>query len=294
MGAIVQKSDFEIGNTRIEIVMQGGFVLREDQKDVSPHRHPNVEVHYIESGELLFSCADTTKRLSTGTLVIIPARLYHAFHGATNGSKRLSFEITVKPKKSGTDTYTDYRHLLSSFDAPLIRNEAIPEMLSLADRKGIIRGEEEICRINAVFTLIFLKICDILRSYQNKEPLPTKNRTAVISGEDTDMTVISILNFIQSHFRSQIRLSDVAKAVSLSERQVQRLLSSKMNDGFQSLLTQHRITAVKTLMASNEEDRSLEALALECGFSNYVSFWKQFKRHTGFTPEEYRANIKKA
>ena len=108
------------------------------------------------------------------------------------------------------------------------------------------------------------------------------------------MTVISILNFIQSHFRSQIRLSDVARAVSLSERQVQRLLSSKMNDGFQSLLTQHRITAVKTLMASNEEDRSLEALALECGFSNYVSFWKQFKRHTGFTPEEYRANIKKA
>jgi AraC-like DNA-binding protein len=108
------------------------------------------------------------------------------------------------------------------------------------------------------------------------------------------MTVISILNFIQNHFRSAIRLSDVSKAVNLSERQVQRLLSSKMNDGFHSLLTQHRITAVKTLMASDKEKRSLEALALECGFSNYVSFWKQFKKLTGFTPEEYRANINKA
>ena len=290
MSGIVQKINFPIGNTRVEIVMQHGFAIRGASRDVSLHRHPNVEVHYVEKGDLLFSCPEKTERLSSGTLVIVPARLYHSFSGTGTVSRRLSFEISIKPKSSGSDTFSEYKKLLSSLEAPLIHFGTIPEMLSLSDLMGIIEGEEELCRINAVFTLAFLRICDILRVSQQKTPSRFPRRTALVSGGDEDVTVISILNYIQSNFHSPIKLSDVANAVNLSERQVQRILSSKMNEGFHSLLTQHRITAFKSMLASPNEHRSLETLAYECGFTNYVSFWKQFKKLTGQTPEQFRAH----
>jgi len=39
------------------------------------------------------------------------------------------------------------------------------------------------------------------------------------------------------------------------------------------------------------EGFSLEEISLRCGFSNYVSFWKQFKKHTGVEPSAYDAEV---
>ena len=160
---------------------------------------------------------------------------------------------------------------------------------------GVISGEEEICRLNAYFTLAFLKICDILRQNTPNEADRSPSRTVQISPSDEDLTLIKILDFIRSSCRRPLTLSEVARFVSLSERQVQRILSARMGESFHAILSDNRINLARSMITSQAySDRSLEEIAYECGYSNYVSFWSQFKKSVGKTPEQYKKSNKKS
>lgn len=66
-----------------------------------------------------------------------------------------------------------------------------------------------------------------------------------------------------------------------------------MGEGFRAILSKERITLAKSIITSTEvEERALEEIAYECGYTNYVSFWYQFKKETGYSPKEYRKAFK--
>ena len=295
MSDIVQKCELSIGNLRIEILMQGGFSAQGGQSSVEKHRHPNFEAHYIEEGEYRFCCEDGDLSLTKDTLVIIPPKLYHSFHSVSESRKRLSFELRLTKQRSGADVFGRYDALFSSLSEARVIKSPIPELIAISDNMGIISGEEELCRLNAYFTLAFLKICDILRSGAQSVTADEGSRTAQVAPSDEELTVIKILDIITKKCRSRLTLGDVARSVGLSERQVQRILSARMGESFHAVLTKNRMIAAKELMSEEmSEQMTLEEIAYECGYSNYVSFWSQFKRATGKTPEQYRASLKKA
>ncbi len=291
MSTLVQKSEFSIGNTKIEIVMQAGFAEHGYDQIANPHCHPNFEAHYIEEGSCTLYSGENKSILEKDTIILIPPKVYHAFERNYEGSRKISFEIRLVQKKNGSDLFTEYEKLFSSLDSPLILHGFSPEFSALSACRGIIVGEEAICKINANFTIVFLKICDILRANAKLSEKKPCERTAEINASDEDMTLIQILSYISRNAKRQLRISEVANAVNLSQRQLQRILSQRMNEGFHSILTQNRIAYAKAMIADKSSTLSLESIAFECGFSNYVSFWEQFKKHTGESPEEYRRKI---
>lgn len=286
---LIQKCNFSVGNTGIEIVMQGGFISV--TKSVDLHSHPNAEIHYVSSGAQLLCYGESRITVKSGSLVVIPPRLDHSFSVTEGESKRISFEIKLTPLRKGSDTFSEYSELFSP-NEPIILRVSKSYLAPLYECMGIIRGEEAICRTNANFTLIFLKICDILRKQLSHLPEQADSRTVILEQSDEDITLIKILNYINFNACRPLTLSEVAKAVSLSERQVQRILRSKMNAGFHELLTKRRISAAKKLLSDPLEKRTLEEIAYECGFSNYVSFWNRFKKATSLTPIEYKSKNK--
>ncbi len=284
---MIQKSEFLIGNTKIEIVMQAGFAgVGYDEKG-SMHCHPNFEVHYIEEGSSIFCTEENQYVLEKDTLVLIPAKIYHFFEMGKDNSTKTSFEIRLTRSKSGKELFSEYERIFSLLSSPLVIRGFMPEMSMLSSFRGIIRGEEEMSRINACFTLIFHKICDVIRFHCDVSKGKSEERTAEINSDDENVTLMQILGFISKRAREPIKISDLASYVNLSERQIQRILSGRMNEGFHSILTRNRIAIAKTAI-SESPSSSLEKIAYESGFSNYVSFWNQFKRHVGCSPEEYK------
>ena len=293
MPSLVQKSEISIGNTKVEIVMQAGFAEHGYDQSLNPHPHchPNFEAHYIEEGTCVFYSEENKINLEKDTMILIPAKVYHAFERSDDNSRKISFEIRLVKKKNGSDLFSEYEELFSSIDRPLIVNGFSPEFIALSACRGIIIGEEAMCKINANFTIVFLKICDILRSNSQLSEKKTLERTAEINASDEDMTLIQILSYISRNAKRQLRISEVADAVNLSPRQLQRILSQRMKEGFHSILTQNRIAYAKAMLSDKSNTLSLESIAFECGFSNYVSFWEQFKKITGESPEKYRKKI---
>ena len=267
--------------------MQAGFAGLGYDTRASMHCHPNFEVHYIEEGECFFRYDEKLYELEKDTLVLIPAKVYHSFEKKQDPSKKTSFEIRLSRAKGGKGLYDEYERLFSSISSPMTVRGFLPEMINLSTARGVIRGDEAISRINASFTMVFLRICDILRFNCDTFEKTEENSTAELCPDDEDVTLIKILNYISSNATEPIRISDLASHVSLSQRQIQRILSQRMNDGFHSILTRNRIAIAKSIISESPE-KSLESVAYESGFTNYVSCWNQFKRLTGQTPEEYK------
>ncbi|MBR3967630.1 MAG: helix-turn-helix transcriptional regulator [Clostridia bacterium] len=295
MCAVIQKSEISIGNARIEIVMQGGFSEHGSRRRVDMHHHPNFEIHYIEEGSFCFEQESGSVTVEKDSLVLIPPRHYHAFIGESENLKRISFELKLSILKNGSDVFSSYDKLFSTISSPMLIHRFIPELIQLGDCMGVISGEEEICKLNARFTLAFLKICEILRQNISVKAELSPDRTVQISPSDEDLTLMRILDYIRSACRRPLTLSEVARYVSLSERQVQRILSARMGESFHVILSDNRINLAKSMITSQAySDRSLEKIAYECGYSNYVSFWSQFKKSVGKTPEQYKKAMKKS
>ena len=59
-----------------------------------PHSHDWDESFYVIKGQVEFTCAGETTNCTAGTLVHVPARTVHSFHGGPGGCEML--EITGK------------------------------------------------------------------------------------------------------------------------------------------------------------------------------------------------------
>ena len=283
----IQKCEFSVGNTEVIVIMQSGFLYEGGRREASPHSHSNIEVHYIMGSGSAFFSGESEIDLERDTLVVVPPKLYHFFRDG-EGSARISFEIKISRSKGGADTYSEYAGLFGSLSEPMILERFLPEFFSLRGAAGIIKSEEQLCRVRANFMLAFLSVADLLRREGSSESEGGEATPALLPIGDDNITVIKILNYIYDNFNLPISLSDVAREVSLSERQVQRILASKMHEGFHAILTKQRISNAKLLLSSEEETRSLEEIAYASGFSSYVSFWSHFKRATGDRPDEFR------
>ena len=283
----IQKCEFTVGNTDVLVIMQGGFFHSGESREVSPHSHSNLEVHYVTGGCSSFFSGESCMSLERDALVVVPPKHYHFFRDG-EGAARISFEVKLSRAREGGDTYSEYSTLFDSLTEPRLVEGFLPEFIALRACGGIIRSEEQLCRARANFMLAFLSVAELLR----REELPGRGAgdatPALLPTGDENITVIRILNYIYDNFTLHISLSDVAREVNLSERQVQRILADRMREGFHSILTKQRINNARLLLASAGETRSIEEIAYASGFSSYVSFWSHFKRATGESPDEFR------
>ena len=96
-----------------------------------------------------------------------------------------------------------------------------------------------------------------------------------------------IEEYLSSHYMEDISLQDAAEAMNYSEVYFCRLFKQCFSCNFTSYLTQIRIERAKQLLAS--PTANIKDIGEAVGYGNPNYFAKVFKRYTGTTPTEYRA-----
>ncbi len=94
-----------------------------------------------------------------------------------------------------------------------------------------------------------------------------------------------IMAFVESNFKEEIVINDVAKTFYVSESTISHLFKQKMGISFYRFVTQRRLIAAKELI---ESDLALEDVATQVGFSEYSGFYRAFKKEYGISPRQYR------
>lgn len=95
-----------------------------------------------------------------------------------------------------------------------------------------------------------------------------------------------ILNYIQEHYRDELSMQDVARAMNYSEAYFCKLFKQCFDQNFTSYLTEYRVEQAKKML--KEPAVNIKEVGKAVGYVDANYFAKVFKRATGYSPTEYR------
>lgn len=95
----------------------------------------------------------------------------------------------------------------------------------------------------------------------------------------------------QLYKNPSLKLSDLAYRLTVSPNYLSRVINLEAKKNFNDWLNEHRVEEVKRLMNDPAfGSYTLEGLGREAGFGAKSTYQASFKRLTGLTPSQYRAN----
>ncbi len=125
--------------------------------------------------------------------------------------------------------------------------------------------------------------------YSPPKGLIPRQSTDVLAADDP--VVAKALRFIAENGQNRIKVNDVASAVAITRRTLERKFRDSLGRTIAEEITRLRIERAKRLMVETKD--SFKALAMDLGFRNADHFYKVFSRVEGITPSQYRNQIRK-
>ena len=98
--------------------------------------------------------------------------------------------------------------------------------------------------------------------------------------------VQQIMNYILEHITEPIQLSEISEKVYLSVPHCCYVVKNELGATIHEIIVRERITLAQNYLSSG--DFSLREIPYLCGFSDYNSFYKSFKKHTGISPSKFK------
>jgi len=95
------------------------------------------------------------------------------------------------------------------------------------------------------------------------------------------------LDYLRNNYQEEIMVTKLAAVAGLSPRQLQRKFKATFGLSPQQFLIRTRLLAGCRRLSRTEQ--GIGEIAFACGFGDQGTFARQFRRHIGMTPTQYRA-----
>ena len=251
--------------------------------DTHYHYHPEIEITWIVSSEGQRLIGDAIESFHPGDLALIGSNVPHQYRNWRRGRAR-SKVIQFRQDLFGPEL----------LDLPEFAS--IHRLLKRASRglrfsKGVANAS--VRQMNRVFEatdgpspiIELLELLKLLSGDAESSPI-----ASVVYSEQIKIKKINrlqrALNYLESHWRDTVSLSDVAKAAALHPQSVSRFFRQHLGMNFQEYLARLRLSRATRLLL--ETDRTIVDIAFHCGFNNLSNFNRRFQSAYRQTPTAYR------
>ena len=97
-----------------------------------------------------------------------------------------------------------------------------------------------------------------------------------------------VKEFIEINFREELSIKDLSNIAALESNYLIRKFKNRYKTTPINYQIELKINAAKTLLQTT--DFQIKKIAHETGFNDIYYFSRQFKKHTGMTPTQFRHN----
>jgi AraC-like DNA-binding protein len=127
------------------------------------------------------------------------------------------------------------------------------------------------------------EIRTILKKTVKKLPLSEINENPIFQ------KLLVLLKEKKIHHNPNLTRDTVAEQLGISSGYLSQIIKNNSSHSFSEFINSYRITDVKAMIKSPIFNKySLLSIGLECGFNSKTSFYTNFKKETGLTPNEFR------
>jgi AraC-like DNA-binding protein len=246
------------------------------------HRHPQVELTWIESGQGLRFIGDDVAPFADGDLVLLGPNLPHVW--------------LSPPEQEGRP----HRTTVLQFRADLFAVTSVPEWLpvqallaraasgltitgpckaQVVERLRRMPGESDLVRLS-----LLLEVLGILT--QNPQCLNAIASRLSAGAFATDSRIETLIPWIQNELHRPLGITEAAKRVHISPAAFSRFFRNNMGKAFTVYVNDMR--CAEACMQLQTTKKSVAQIAEACGFQTLSHFNRQFRLRHGLTPRAFR------
>ena len=252
------------------------------------HYHNEMELFYMEEGEVNFVIEEETYRLRTGDAMFIPSGLIHYAKNIRNTDEACSFYAFVFDASLLTDVLPSYcRHYIY----PALYNA----------RKSILHIDTTIENHRQILEFL-TPIFDMNRDEIDMYELELRGRLLIIWQLMYNHHLINVHNnslydhiypqlkecidYIDNHYQDNIELNLLADKAGMSEGHFCRIF--KEFTGFTPFTYLNRKRILESCRFLSDTSDSIADIATKCGYNNISYYNRTFLKMMHETPSAYR------
>lgn len=205
------------------------------------HNHSGAEIHVIGSDNK-YVIEGKIYEVSKGDIIAIPAGIYHMPLECKPDGKSCAFQIDM-PLESFS-----FKHFPPEF----------VDMIFSSLGEGVESGNY------LKFSIYISLVCADFFEVEPLLPCITNDYSMIIH------------EFFSKNYGADIKLSDLAVSLHLSEKQAERLVKKCTGMTFKAALSEKRIEMANYLRKTT--DLSLGEIAEKVGYRSYSGFWKAINK----------------
>ncbi len=263
------------------------FSREKQQFDFPLHTHDDLELNLIlDASGAQRIVGDHLEMIGAKELVLVGSNLTHGWftHQCSGNSIK---EVTIQFHKDLLDErflrrnqMVNIRNMIENAKRGILFPEVVidiisPRILNLKDRTGFDSILELLSIIHD------LSISRDIRLLSNSTFTPEKYKY-------DSRRIEKVFEYLNTNFRQQITLADVAKIANMSEVSFSRFIKRHTGFCFVDSLNEIRLGHVSRMLLDTSQ--TIAEVAFNCGFNNIANFNRIFKAKKGLTPNEFRKN----
>jgi len=256
------------------------------------HKHFEYELNYVENAAgARRTVGDSVELIGNYDLVLITGKeLEHVWENHNCVSKEIR-EITIQ---FSSDLFPE--NLLNKTPFKSIKSMLEKAQKGLAFPLSTIIGIRPFLNSLTHETQSFYAMIHFLILLYELSLSDDAYTLASSSFAHTEPTIESrrvkkVHEYLITHYAEEIRLSQLAKLIGMSEASFSRFFKLRTGKSFTDYLIDIRLGSAIRLLVDSKQ--SIAEICFKCGFNNISNFNRIFKKWKGCTPKEFRDNYHK-
>ena len=250
------------------------------------HSHDYFQIYYVVSGKIVHHVDDDFATLVRGDVFVLPPNIAHYievsddveffsmsftedYFKSINISNKLIYDFLYYLK---TATLKNIHPKISlSYDNSQFAQNIFERILYEFTNENTGRAE-------LIYECVSVLLSLFARIYFEEKAdalITTLNKNAISH----------CVEYINNHFDEDITLSEITRLSAMSKTNFCMMFSSVTGSSFKNYLNDVRIKKAAELISKGEKISVVSSL---CGYSNFSTFYRNFKKHMKLSPAEYQ------
>jgi AraC-like DNA-binding protein len=256
--------------------------------DMPFHHHTSVEINYLQDCQMTYSFSGHKAVIVSNRLTIFWGAAPHRVTDVTGQGLTTNIYLSLGqflrwslPKPLVDAVLSGC--VVTARPNPDMDVGLMNQLFAERDQQGGAWRKVHLSELETRLRRIGLEGWDTALSAPEVEHQLRRNSAAMLHVE-------AMLRFIADNFSRPITVSDVVKAVNLSQGHAMKLFRDIMGASIKEQLTRSRLSHARMLLS--DTDQKVLTVALDSGFKTLSSFYEAFVQANGVSPGKYRRNLR--